>query len=129
VNEGPARIQEIIEYGTRFDKTIQGIYDLAKEGGHSEHRVLHYKDVTGFEIERALLEQVHNNPNIEILTHFIAVELITQHHCGKLVDKRSDDIECYGIYDCCYIRLKFLFFNKVIRQNQYSYQRFPHTKK
>lgn len=98
VNEGPARIQEIIEYGTRFDKTIQGIYDLAKEGGHSEHRVLHYKDVTGFEIERALLEQVHNNPNIEILTHFIAVELITQHHCGKLVDKRSDDIECYGIY-------------------------------
>ncbi len=98
VKEGPARIQEIIDYGTNFDKTKQGIYDLAKEGGHSEHRVLHYKDITGFEIERALLEQVHKNPNIEILTHYFAVELITQHHCGTFVDRRSDDITCYGIY-------------------------------
>ncbi|WP_069660046.1 L-aspartate oxidase [Arcticibacter eurypsychrophilus] len=98
VNEGPERIKEIIEYGTRFDKTNKGFYDLAKEGGHSEHRVLHYKDITGFEIERALLEQVHSNPNIEILTHYFAVELITQHHRGIFVDKRSDDIECYGIY-------------------------------
>lgn len=98
VTEGPERIDEIIEYGTHFDKTNQGIFDLAKEGGHSESRVLHYKDITGFEIERALLEQVHNNPNIELLTHYFAVELITQHHIGQFVDKRSDDIECYGIY-------------------------------
>lgn len=98
VTEGPARIDEIIEYGTHFDKTREGIFDLAKEGGHSESRVLHYKDITGFEIERALLEQVHNNHNIELLTHYFAVELITQHHIGQLVDKRSADIECYGIY-------------------------------
>jgi len=98
VTEGPERIDEIIEYGTHFDKTNQGIFDLAKEGGHSESRVLHYKDITGFEIERALLEQVHKNPNIELLTHYFAVELITQHHIGQFVDKRSDDIECYGIY-------------------------------
>lgn len=98
VTEGPERIQEIIDYGTNFDKTRQGIYDLAKEGGHSEHRVLHYKDITGFEIERALLEQVHKNENIEILTHYFAVELITQHHLGQFVDRRSTDINCYGIY-------------------------------
>ncbi|WP_276364354.1 L-aspartate oxidase [Daejeonella sp. H1SJ63] len=98
VTEGPARIDEIIEYGTHFDKTREGIFDLAKEGGHSESRVLHYKDITGFEIERALLEQVHHNHNIELLTHYFAVELITQHHIGQLVDKRSADIECYGIY-------------------------------
>lgn len=98
VTEGPARINEIIEYGTHFDKTREGIFDLAKEGGHSESRVLHYKDITGFEIERALLEQVHHNHNIELLTHYFAVELITQHHIGQLVDKRSADIECYGIY-------------------------------
>ena len=55
VKEGPERIQEIIDYGTNFDTTNPGIYDLAKEGGHSEHRILHYKDITGFEIERALL--------------------------------------------------------------------------
>ncbi len=98
VTEGPDRIDEIIAYGTHFDKTKQGIFDLAKEGGHSESRVLHYKDITGFEIERALLEQVHSNPNIELLTHYFAVELITQHHIGQFVDKKSDDIECYGIY-------------------------------
>ncbi|WP_423148796.1 L-aspartate oxidase [Rubrolithibacter danxiaensis] len=98
VKEGPDRIQEIIDYGTNFDKTNYGMYDLAKEGGHSEHRVLHYKDITGFEIERALLEQVHNNPNIEILTHYFAIELITQHHLGEFVDKKSDNIRCYGIY-------------------------------
>ena len=98
VKEGPARIDEIIKYGTHFDKTKKGIFDLAKEGGHSESRVLHYKDITGFEIERALLAQIHSNPNIEILTHYFAVELITQHHIGEFVDKKSGDIECYGIY-------------------------------
>ena len=98
VKEGPARIDEIIQYGTHFDKDTEGIFDLAKEGGHSEHRVLHYKDVTGFEIERALLEKIHQNPNIEILTHYFAVELITQHHLGEFVDKSSDNITCYGVY-------------------------------
>ncbi len=98
VKEGPDRIREIIDYGTNFDKTNEGMYDLAKEGGHSEFRVLHYKDITGFEIERALLEQIHNEPNIEILTHYFAVDLITQHHLGKFVDKSSPDITCYGIY-------------------------------
>jgi len=98
VKEGPARIDEIIRYGTHFDKTNKGIFDLAKEGGHSESRVLHYKDITGFEIERALLAQIHSDPNIEILTHYFAVELITQHHIGEFVDRKSDNIECYGIY-------------------------------
>ena len=98
VKEGPERIQEIIDYGTNFDTTKQGMYDLAKEGGHSESRILHYKDITGFEIERALLEKIHSNPNIEILTHYFAVELITQHHIGQFVGKRSDNINCYGIY-------------------------------
>ncbi len=98
VREGPLRIQEIIDYGTHFDKTSGGVYDLAKEGGHSAHRVLHYKDITGFEIERALLKKVHENPNIDILTHYFAVDLITQHHLGAFVDKSSPDIECYGVY-------------------------------
>ncbi len=98
VEEGPPRIKEIIDYGTNFDKTNQGIFDLAKEGGHSESRVLHYKDITGFEIERALLEQIHQNENIEILTHYFAIDLITQHHLGEFVDRSSKDITCFGIY-------------------------------
>jgi L-aspartate oxidase len=98
VKEGPERIREIIDYGTNFDKTNEGMFDLAKEGGHSEFRVLHYKDITGWEIERSLLDQIHQNPNITILTHYFAVELITQHHLGKFVDKSTPDITCYGVY-------------------------------
>jgi L-aspartate oxidase len=98
VKEGPERINEIIDYGTNFDRTNEGNYDLAKEGGHSEFRVLHYKDITGFEIERSLLEEIHREPNIEILTHYFAVDIITQHHLGELVKKSSDNITCYGIY-------------------------------
>jgi L-aspartate oxidase len=98
VKEGPERIREIIDYGTNFDKTNEGMYDLAKEGGHSEFRVLHYKDITGWEIERSLLDQIHQNPNITVLTHYFAVDLITQHHLGDFVDKSSTDITCYGVY-------------------------------
>jgi L-aspartate oxidase len=98
IKEGPERIQEMIDYGTHFDKTNLGDYDLAKEGGHSEHRVLHYKDITGAEIERSLLAKIHEHPQIKILTHFFAVELITQHHLGKFVDKSSTDINCFGVY-------------------------------
>src|SRR3978361_870795 len=98
VKEGPDRINEIIDYGTSFDKTNDGLYDLAKEGGHSEFRVLHYKDITGYEIESTLLQQINKEPNIEILTHYFAVDLITQHHLGVFVDKSTNDITCYGIY-------------------------------
>ena len=98
VSEGPQRIQEIIDYGTEFDRDHEGLYDLAKEGGHSEHRVLHYKDVTGYEIERVLLKQIHENSNIEILTHYFCLELITQHHLGEFVDKSTKVINCFGVY-------------------------------
>lgn len=98
VKEGPDRVKEIIGYGAHFDRDTSGNYDLAREGGHSESRVLHYKDVTGLEIERTLLEMVHKNPNIEILTHYFAVDLITQHHFGVHVDKSTPDITCFGIY-------------------------------
>src|SRR5512145_1605715 len=56
VKEGALRVNEIIEWGARFDKEKDGDYSLGKEGGHSEHRILHHKDVTGAEMERALLE-------------------------------------------------------------------------
>ncbi len=98
VTEGAERIREIIEWGTRFDKTDNGEYALAHEGGHSEHRVLHYKDSTGNEIERALLEQIHSHPNITVYTHFFAVDLITQHHLGHEIKRGTPGIECYGAY-------------------------------
>jgi L-aspartate oxidase len=98
VKEGPDRIKELIEYGANFDKEDSGEYNLTLEGGHSEKRILHYKDITGWEIERALLEQIHSNPNIEILTHFFAVEIITQHQLGIEINRDSSNIDCFGIY-------------------------------
>ncbi len=98
VKEGPERIKEIIEYGADFDKDAAGSYSLGKEGGHSENRILHHKDVTGKEMERALLSQLQALPNIELLNHCFVVDLITQHHLGYLVTKSSLDITCYGVY-------------------------------
>jgi L-aspartate oxidase len=98
VTEGPDRINEIIEWGTRFDRDAEGDFKLGKEGGHSEFRILHHKDVTGKEIERALLETVGKQKNIELVKHWFVLDLITQHHLGYLVTKSTPDIECYGVY-------------------------------
>jgi len=97
VKEGPERVKEIIEWGTRFDKH-GAAYDLGKEGGHSENRILHYKDYTGWEILRAMLEKAKTMPNIEIHDHFFAVDLISQHHLGHVVTRLNTNIECYGAY-------------------------------
>jgi L-aspartate oxidase len=98
VKEGPERVQEIIDWGARFDKENDGDYKRGKEGGHSEFRILHHKDVTGKEMERALLEAVSNQKNIEFIKHCFVVDIITQHHLGYLVSKATPDIECYGVY-------------------------------
>lgn len=98
VTEGSDRIREIIDWGTRFDKNEKGEYDLAREGGHSAHRVLHYKDATGNEIERALLARIHSHPNITISTQYFALDIITQHHLGKEVKRGTPGIKCYGAY-------------------------------
>jgi len=98
VKEGPERVNEIIDWGARFDKDTEGEYMRGKEGGHSEFRILHHKDITGFEIERALVEAVKQYPNITIHNHWFVVDIITQHHLGYLVTKSTPDIECYGVY-------------------------------
>jgi L-aspartate oxidase len=98
VKEGPDRVQEIIDWGARFDKEAGGDYKLGREGGHSEFRILHHKDVTGREIERALLEAVSQQKNIEFIKHCFVVDIITQHHLGYLVTKSTPDIECFGVY-------------------------------
>src|SRR5207344_1365978 len=92
------RIKEIIDWGAQFDKEPDGDFKLGKEGGHSEHRILHHKDITGKEMERALLEQVKRHNNIQIINHCFVVDIITQHHLGYLVTKSTTDITCYGVY-------------------------------
>lgn len=97
VKEGPDRVRDIIAWGARFDKKDND-YDLGREGGHSENRILHYKDLTGWEIQRTLIEKAKQYSNIVIYEHFFAVDLITQHHLGYVVTRLMPDIECYGAY-------------------------------
>ena len=98
VKEGPDRVEEIIEWGAKFDKEKDGDYKRGKEGGHSESRILHYKDVTGKEMERALIDAVSRQENIELIKHCFVVDILTQHHLGYLVNKATPDVECYGVY-------------------------------
>jgi len=98
VSEAPEAINELIGWGTNFDTTESGSFDLHKEGGHSEYRILHHKDITGFEIQRAISKQVREHPNIDILEYHFAVDIITQHHLGYTVTHYDDNIECYGAY-------------------------------
>ena len=98
VREGPDRVNEIIEWGARFDKDAEGDFKLGMEGGHSEFRILHHKDVTGKEMERALLEAVTRAKNINLIHHCFVIDIITQHHLGYLVTKSTPDVSCFGVY-------------------------------
>ncbi len=98
IEEGPEQIRQLIEWGTEFDKKDSKHYDLHKEGGHSEFRILHHLDNTGFEIQRALIEKAKNHPNIELAENYYAVDIITQHHIGEITYRWRSDVECYGAY-------------------------------
>jgi len=92
VGEGPARVQELIAFGMKFSEreNHRGEYDLGKEGGHSRRRVLHAGDITGREIERALLDAISREPNIQIFEDHIAVDLITTAKLRAMTSRRSD---------------------------------------
>ena len=98
ITESTERINELIKWGTHFDKEDSGKFSLAKEGGHTEHRILHHKDTTGYEIQRALNKKIREHHNIEILENYFAIDLITQHHLGELVLRTRSDIACFGVY-------------------------------
>src|SRR5712672_119047 len=99
VEEGPARIAELIALGMKFSESDAPSedggrqLDLGREGGHSERRILHAKDVTGREVERALLAAVAAQPNIEIFENHLAIDLITSQKLGYV-----DGNRCLGAY-------------------------------
>jgi len=98
VHEAPDRIKDLINFGVSFDKKEDGTYDLAKEGGHTEYRILHHKDRTGEIIQKTLMERVRSEPGIEILEQHFAIEILTQHHLGEVVKRNYPDIKCFGAY-------------------------------
>src|SRR5881296_1094864 len=99
IEEGPARIAELIQLGMQFSEReiprSNGAreLDLGKEGGHSKRRILHAKDVTGREIERALLAAIAAQPNIQIFENHLAIDLITSEKLGH-----ADGDRCLGVY-------------------------------
>ncbi len=98
LKEAPERIEDLIKWGVEFDKNPDGSYNLTREGGHSEYRILHYKDKTGDQIQRVLSQKARQHQNIIILEHHFAIDLITQHHLGFEVKRNFPNIECYGVY-------------------------------
>ena len=95
VENGPQAIQDLIDWGVQFTKKADDSYDLHREGGHSHRRILHAQDITGREIERALVEAVRKHPNIRIYENHIAVDLIT---AAKVAHRRIRPDNCLGAY-------------------------------
>ena len=101
VEEGPARIQELIQLGVKFtEREISETLtsgarelDLTKEGGHSKRRILHAKDMTGKVIESALVDAIAKDPNVEVFENHIAIDLITTQKMGTAGPNR-----CVGVY-------------------------------
>ena len=100
VRDGPDRIHELIEWGaafTRKNETSPAL-SLGREGGHSRNRIIHAADLTGREIERALLSAVASAPNIRVFEHHVAIDLITEHHLRDKAQQRERGAHCWGVY-------------------------------
>ncbi len=95
VEAGPKAIKDLIDWGVNFSRNQADDYDLTREGGHSHRRILHAKDATGREIERALVEAALKHPNITLYQNHIAVDLITE---SKVRQQQLDDNRCLGAY-------------------------------
>ncbi|HEU4733930.1 MAG TPA: L-aspartate oxidase [Kofleriaceae bacterium] len=91
VKDGPAQVQRLLDIGVRLARTPGGELDLGREGAHTQNRVVHWQDVTGREIQRALLEAVARQPNITVLDEHIAVDLLS-------MAKYGGDPACFGAY-------------------------------
>ncbi|MBP6628738.1 MAG: L-aspartate oxidase [Kofleriaceae bacterium] len=91
VAEGPAQVERLLQLGVQLDRGKDGALDLTREGGHSQRRVVHYADVTGREIQRALIAAVAREPNITVLEEHIAVDLLS-------MAKYGGDPACFGAY-------------------------------
>ena len=98
VKNAPEQIMELVKWGVNFDRDEDGYFDLHKEGGHSEFRILHHKDNTGMEIQTSLIKAIRRNPNIDVYDNHFTIEILTQHHLGKIITNNTPNIECYGAY-------------------------------
>ena len=97
VTEGPERIRDLIDLGAQFDRDPDGDLHLGREGGHSADRIVHAEDMTGREVERALLAAVRRNEAITVLEYHYAVNLLTEHQLGAATEA-GGAVSCFGAY-------------------------------
>ena len=95
VRDGPARVQELVDLGLEFSRDASGGYDLGREGGHTERRVLHVKDMTGKAIESALIKALSQEPRIAMYEHMFAIDVITRRKLAPKTPRRADRV-CPG---------------------------------
>ena len=96
VTEGPDRIQDLVDLGAQFSRDPEGALHLGREGGHSAHRIVHADDMTGREVERALLTAVRRSDAITVLEYHYAVNLLTEHQLGEPTE--AEGLHCFGAY-------------------------------
>ena len=96
VRDGPARVQELVDLGLEFSRDASGSYDLGREGGHTERRVLHVKDMTGKAIESALIKALALEPRIAMYEHMFAIDIITRRKLAPKTPRRADRV--LGVY-------------------------------
>lgn len=98
VKDGPKRLQELIDWGAQFDQDHLGNIQLGREGGHTEHRIVHHKDITGYELEQTLLRKVNSLKNISMQQYYFSIDLITEHHLNTKKDVKKENVHCFGAY-------------------------------
>lgn len=102
VREGPDRVKELVEWGVQFSKKKEKggrkEYALAREGGHSVERIIYAQDLTGREIERALVAAIKENERIRVFENHTAIDLITEHHFFRLKETNLEKRTCFGVY-------------------------------
>jgi L-aspartate oxidase len=96
VREGPERVKDLIEWGVKFTRRGAEL-ELGREGGHRQHRILHAKDLTGREIERALIDALRDTPEVRFFENHIAIDLLTEHQLG-MAPGPERAVHCYGAY-------------------------------
>lgn len=93
VRKGPSHVSRLVEWGVNFTKGKDRPFDLTKEGGHSHRRILHAGDITGQEIERALLQAAKMHKNIKLFENHITIDLITTAKLG--IKRKNKVLGCY----------------------------------
>ncbi len=96
VRDGPQRVRELVEWGVRFSRDEAGAYDLGREGGHGERRILHVKDTTGKAIEEALLKAIARSQRVDLFEHLFAIDIITSARAGLTRGREKNRVA--GLY-------------------------------